>query len=142
MPQSAGGGHLAQRHVLEVLLNRPELFDSVMEKIDPTDFDHPDYTRIAQEIWRRGQGGHFAAEELIASEAMAPLGPLLADLIAAGEHRGNHEQTLAGAVEFILYHRNQQQMQGLKSAGYSEETLRELDQHLKKPDARRRPRIT
>ena len=135
--------HLTERQVLEVLLNRPELFDSVMEKLDATDFEDRDFARIAQEIWRRGQEGHLASEELVASETMAPLGGLLAELIATGQRRGNHEQTLAGAVEYMLYRRNRRQMQGLKSAGYTDESLRQLtDQHLKKPDARRRPKIT
>ena len=135
--------HLTERQVLEVLLNRPELFDSVMEKLDATDFEDRDFALIAQEIWRRGQEGHLASEELVASETMAPLGGLLAELIATGQRRGNHEQTLAGAVEYMLYRRNRRQMQGLKSAGYTDESLRQLtDQHLKKPDARRRPKNT
>lgn len=134
---------LTERQVLEVLLNRPDLFDSVMEKLDATDFEDRDFALIAQEIWRRGQEGHLTSEELVASETMAPLGGLLAELIATGQHRGNHEQTLAGAVEYILYRRGRQRMQGLRPAGYTDQTLRELtDQHLKKPDARRRPKIT
>jgi DNA primase len=134
---------LTERQVLEVLLNRPDLFESVMEKLDATDFEDRDFALIAQEIWRRGQEGRLASEELVASETMAPYGGLLAELIATGQHRGNYEQTLAGAVEHILYRRGRQQMQDLRSAGYTDQTLRELtDQHLKKPDARRRPRIT
>ena len=134
---------LTERQVLEVLLNRPDLFDSVMEKLDVSDFEDRDFALLAQEIWRRGQAGQLASEELMACEAMAPLGGLLADLIATGQRRGNFEQTLAGAVEYILYRRGRQQMQGLKSAGYTDETLRQLtEQHLKKPDARRRPKMT
>ncbi len=141
-PSSHSRADLTERQVLEVLLNRPDLFDSVMEKLDATDFEDRDFALIAQEIWRRGQEGHLASEELVASETMAPLGGLLAELIATGQRMGNHEQTLAGAVEHILYRRNRQQMQGLKSAGYTDEMLRLTEQHLKKPDARRRPRIT
>ncbi len=133
---------LTERQVLEVLLNRPDLFDSVMEKLDASDFEDRDFALIAQEIWRRGQEGRLASEELLACEAMAPYGGLLAELIATGQRMGNHEQTLAGAVEFMLYRRNRQRMQDLRSAGYTDDTLRRTEQHLKKPDARRRPKIT
>jgi DNA primase len=141
-PSPQATGHLAQRNVLEVLLNRPDLFDGVMEKLDASDFGTGDYASIADEIWRRGAAGLLATEELVACEAMAPLGGVLADLIATGQRRGNHEQTLAGAVEFLLYQRNRQQMQDQKSEGYTDDMLRQLDQSLKKADARRRPKIT
>jgi DNA primase len=144
-PRRAGSrtdGHLVQRQLLEVLLNRPDLLDGVMEKLDVSDFEDRDLALIAQEMWTRGRRGNFVPEELVACEEMSHLGGLLAELIEEGRQRDNYEQTLSGAVEFMLYRRNREQMQNLKSAGLTEQTLRQLDQHLKKADARRRPKIT
>jgi hypothetical protein len=139
-----GNGTLcAQRHILEVLLNRPDLFDSIVEQIFPEDFADSRMQPIAQEVWARGLAGRLATEDLIASEAMSDSGPLLAELIELGRRRENYEQTLAGAVEFMLYCRNRQQMQRLKSPGIDDDVLRQIAQHCQKPDpGRRRPRIS
>jgi len=129
----------AESQVLEVLLNRPDLFDEAAERIDPDDFAEGTLRAVAEEIWRRARSGSLCLEELLGCERMARHGQLLTDLAAVGEDRGNFEQTLAGGVEHIVYRRNRQEMERLKGSGYDEEILRRIGRRCR--DVRRLPRI-
>ncbi len=116
----------AERHVLEVLLNEPSLLDNVLEQIGPVDFVDPVLAAIAAEVWSRGLAGGLKVDQLLASSAMAPYSGVLADLIDDGARRGNYEQTLAGAVEFMVYRRKRRQIEALKAPGLDDESLRKL----------------
>ncbi len=131
---------LAERHVIEVLLNDPQLFDHAAERIDPSDFTDPGLLAIAQQIWRKAEAGHLHLDELLAGEQMTAMGPLVTELIAAGEHRGNYEATLTGAVDEIVRRRHEAEVIALK-ADDSDEALRKLTQHHRQADIRRVPRI-
>ena len=133
---------LAEQHVLEVVLNRPDLFDLAAERIDPEDFGGLELRTIAENIWRLGHADRLNLNELLAIEALSPYGSLLATLTAAGEHRANYEQTLTDAIEHIVYRRTQQEVEQMKSDGLcDDEKLRQLGEQLRKPDSRRHPRI-
>jgi len=139
---AAQPAYLAQRHLLEVLLNEPDRFDSVAERVGPDDFEDPTLHRVAAEVWGRGSTGHLVAEELLACEALADLGGLLADLIDTGMRRGNHEQTLTGAVEALTYRRDRRTLHAIKDGGLDDETLLRLADQYKKADLMRRiPRV-
>lgn len=133
---------LPERHLLEALLSRPELFDHAAERVDPKDFSDARLKAIAERVWHLGEAGRLSLEDLLAAEQMAPLAELVADLAFEGEHRGRHEQTLNGSVEQLVYRRQNREMQQIKSAGYTDEALRRLNRQLKDPDVRRHPKIT
>ncbi|MCE5326675.1 MAG: DNA primase [Planctomycetaceae bacterium] len=128
-----------QRHVLEVLLNKPELFDTAAERVSPRDFTDASFARIAQCLWQAAAEGVTAPEQITCRAEIADLGNLLADLIATGEHRGNFEDTLRGAMDFISYQRSRQEAQ--QAPASEEERLRAATERPK-ADVRRRPRIT
>jgi len=132
------GGAVAERHLLEVLLNRPDLFDQAAERLDPKDFTDEQYHKIARRVWAAG-GANL--DELLAEEETTSLGGLLTDLAAEGERRGNYEQTLAGAVQDILYRRQRRELDDLRASPTSDEALRELSQRLRQPDVRRHPKV-
>lgn len=132
----------AERHLLEVLLNRPDLFDAVAERVTPQDFTCKGLGEVAECVWSLGRAGGLSLEALLAMDEMSDGGALLTDLAADGERRGNYEQTIAGAMEHLAYRDGRRQLQELKASGYSDEALRELGQRLQQPDARRKPRIT
>jgi len=135
-------GSLAERQVMEVLLAQPNLQDLAREKIDCSDFTDKNLRRIAERIWAHAETGGVCLDELLAEEQLADLGPLLTDLARAGEDRGNYEQTLAGAVEYLLRRHSAQDIQQLKVAGLKDEqALRELHQRLPRADGRRHPKI-
>ena len=136
---------LAERHVVEVLLNAPQLFDHAAERIDPADFTDEALGTIARHIWQKAANGHLHLDELLANEQMTALGPVVTELLAAGEHRGNYEATLTGAVDEIARRRHLADLDALKAdalkADDSDDALRKLTQHLRQADLRRTPRI-
>ncbi len=136
-------GSLAERQVIEVLLAQAELQVAAWEKLEWNDFQDRNLRRIAEQIWARADAGGASLEQLLAGEELADLGPLLTDLARAGERRGNYEQTLAGAVEYLLCRQSARQMQELKAAGLKDEhALRELNQQLRQADPRGYPKIS
>lgn len=136
-----GPAGLAEQHVLEVLLNRPDLFDHAAERLDSRDFADEQYRRVAELVWAAGADGRLNLEELLASDGSQSLARLLTDLAGAGERRGNFEETLEGAVTYMLYQRERRDQEVLRSSPRDDEALRELSQRLKTPDVRRHPKI-
>jgi len=78
---------------------------------------------------------------LLAREELSSCAGTLAELSGAGERRGNYEATLAGAVEHLVRQRGQREVQEMKSAGLSDESLRTISEHLRQDDPRRHPKI-
>lgn len=137
-----GPESLAEREILEVLLDRPDLFDDVMERIDPADFHDALLRTLAQRVWDMGQDGKLSLESLMGEEDMASLSGLLAELAMKGERRGNHEATLSSAVSALLDRRDRAEIERLKQNPLTDdEHLRKLQQRLSKGDKRRRPKI-
>ncbi|MBI5725450.1 MAG: DNA primase [Planctomycetes bacterium] len=132
----------AQRDILEVLLNRHDLFDSAVERIDPTDFTSPDLQRVARKLWDLGHAGGGSIDQLLAAQEIADLGSLVADLAHAGEKRGNFETTLDGAVQHLIYRRSQKAVQELKQSGLNDNVLDQLQRHHQQADPRRIPKIS
>jgi len=131
----------AERHVLEVLLNEQALFDTAADRIGPADFTDPRLKAIATCLWAMGRSGRIAVEELLARQELADMGALLAELVTGGERRRNYQKTLSGAIDLMVYHREHDEMRRLKSGGLTDDTLRKIH-HYRRPDARRRPRIS
>jgi DNA primase len=130
-----------QRQVLEVLLACPELFDTAAEQVGVADFDDPALRVVAQGVWRHGAEGELGLEQLLADEELVSSGPLLAHMVHQAQQRGNHQKTLAGAVEALVYRRHQRELARLKAGGLDDQALRRLQQELPKADPLRRPRI-
>ena len=131
----------AARHILEVVLNRQGLFDAASERISPADFVDPQLKAVATCVWDMAPSKQTTVEQLMARQELADLGSLLAELVTAGERRGNYEETLRGAVDLIVYRREHDEMRKLKADGLSDETLRKIHDH-RQPDVRRVPRIS
>jgi len=130
-----------ERNLLEVLVNRPDLFDLAAERIDPSDFQDPRLRTLAECVWAMGQAGRLSLEELLAAEAMSPWGALLTDLAEAGERRGNFEETLHGALSSLLRRREKEELQQSKMGGYTEEILEGIQRRHQTGDVRRTTRI-
>ena len=133
---------LPERQVLEVLLNEPGLFADIAESIDPAQFARRDLRAIAARVWSLGASGRLSLEAVLADPQLSQYGSLVTDLLTAGERRGNHERTLAAAAACLEYRAQQIQQKELRSKDLDPETLRKLTERLKRPDLRRRPRIT
>ena len=132
---------LAERQLLEVLLNRPDLFDLAAERIDPQDFRDPSLRAVAEGIWAMGQDDRLSLDELLATEAMAAWGALLTDLAGEGERRGNSAQTLHDAVSHMLYCKEDGGPTAPTPDPHSDEHLRQFTRRLQAADLRRHPKI-
>jgi DNA primase len=139
---TASGAAMAERNLLEVLLNCPELFATAAERATPDDVRDPDLRRLADRLWQSSQQGRSALEDILASDDLASLGSLAAELATVGERRGNYEHTLNGALDCLAARRNSEELQRLKQSGLSDDTLRRVGEHHSRPDARRHPKIT
>jgi DNA primase len=135
---------LVERQILEVLVNRPDLFDVAAERLTPRDFEVEPLRRIAEVLWSLCAAGREGLDDLLSSEELADLGGLVAHLATEGERRGNHEGTLDGAIEALLRRRGVRELEALKAAGYQDdETLRRIQRTLRGDpnQPRRRPMI-
>jgi DNA primase len=142
-PATGPSPNLVETHVLEVLLNRPDLFDTVVEKLDATDFADPTLAAIARSMWAAGHEGRCGLEELLAREEMSPYGAILARLASEGARRANFEATLSAAMEFLAYRHQRRQLDDLKTgAAGGDEALREFDKALPRKNPRNYPKIT
>ncbi len=138
---ASGPTELAERQLLESLLNEPDLYDHAAERIDPSNFGTDLYRRLAECIWEAGNRGRLNVDELLATEELVGLGGLITDLLTAGQQRGNHSQTLDAALDHILYQLHRRDLQHLGSSPQDDDALRELTRRLKSPDVRRRPKV-
>ena len=132
---------MAERQLLEVLLNRPDLFDLAAERIDPADVRDARLRQVAEAVWQLGHADRLSLEELLATEAMGALGGLVTDLAVEGERRGNFEQTLHDAVGHVLYCKESGDLAAGAPDAYSDEGLRQFTRRLRSADPRRHPKI-
>ncbi len=139
-----------EREILEVLLDNPELFDDVAERIDPNFFHDAMLKAIAERIWDMGLAGKLTLEDLMGREDMTSLGATLSEMALSGEKRGNHEKTLSDAVAAILDREEKRNYLQLKEQslgdGTSDDKLRAIQErlhsiHKQGKHAGRRPKI-
>jgi len=106
----------SQIQVLEVLLNRPDLFPQVREVIkDVKEFNDPVLQQIAQRLWDYlEQGGRGSLGEMMAGCSSTEICAKMADLAERGADRGNDERTLQDALENIKKLEKQQSWRELR----------------------------
>jgi len=101
------------RQMLEVLLNRSELFELAKGALpEGWETDDPILRPIAERIWDYGeQGGRGGCAEIIAMVESTELSKIMTDMALEGEQRGNFEKSLADAlsnIKLILADRERQ----------------------------------
>jgi len=90
----------AQREILEVLLNKPELFDLVTPKIKPDTFDVPILKQIAAIVFETLSAEPNTALATILAKAESPqAGSAIVELARAGEQKANFQSRLTGALD-------------------------------------------
>lgn len=117
----------AQREVLEVLLNEPNLFEIVKQKITPDIFDVPISKQIAEILFEtlNTDINTSIAEILVKTESVA-LGNSLVELSQTGQEKGNFQARLKGALDAIERHRAQKQNSFIKTIDDQKQFLREV----------------
>ncbi len=101
---------VAQREVLEVLLNEPKLYETVKQKIAADVFDVPILGQVAAILFETLDGDINASlKEILARTDSVELGNCIMELAAAGQKKGNYESNLAGALSAIERYPTQKQ---------------------------------
>jgi DNA primase len=117
----------AQREVLEVLLNEPNLFEIVKQKITPDIFDVPISKQIAEIVFETLNNDINASlAEILAKTESIELGNSLVELGQAGQEKGNFQARLIGALDAIERHRAQKQNSFIKTIDDQKQFLREV----------------
>jgi DNA primase len=124
---------LAQREVLEVLLNEPKLYEAVKQNITADVFDVPILRQVAAILFEMLDGDINASlNEILARTDSVELGNCIMELSAAGQKKGNFESSLAGALSVIEQHKAQKQNANIKAIEDGTEYLRKKYQNTGK----------
>ena len=118
---------IAQREVLEVLLNEPELYETVKQKITADVFDVPILGKVAEILFETLDSDINAPlKEVLARTESVELGNCIMELAEAGQKKGNFESNLAGALGAIERYETQKQDGLIESTEDQSEFLRRV----------------
>jgi DNA primase len=92
----------AQREILEVLFNQPELIGDYQPKVGPQLFDVPILRQAAALLWDAYRSeGEVSVDSLLARTESMQLVDCIVELQRAGEAKGNSHIRLIGALEVL-----------------------------------------
>jgi DNA primase len=115
---------LAQREVIEVLLNKSQLYESIREKITIDTFDVPILKHAAEILFNiLNENPEISLKEIFAQTDSVELGTCLTELARDGEKKGNYEPKLAGAIEILELYNDQKQGILIKSKQEQDEYI-------------------
>jgi DNA primase len=111
-----GSFAIAQREILEVLLNEPKLFEIVKQKVTAEDFDVPMLRQTASILFETlSANPESRLAEIIARAESPEAGSLIVELAQSGEAKGNFKSRLAGALDAIGRHQAQRRKSEIKA---------------------------
>jgi len=92
----------AQREVLEVLLNRPQLLESIAQRVTIDDFDVPVLRQIASLLFDvLSTEGGCSLDKVLARTDSVEVGNCIAELAMVGEKKGNYDFRLRDALDAL-----------------------------------------
>ena len=117
---------MAQREVLEVLLNEPKLFEIVKQKITADLFDVPILRQAAAILFETlNTNVNASLSQILARTESVELGKSLVELTQAGEEKGNFQARLTGALDTIERYQVKKNSR-IKTIDEPEQYLREV----------------
>jgi DNA primase len=106
---------MAQREILEVLLNEPKLFEITKQRITAEDFDVPVLRQTASILFETlSVNPETRLAEIIARTESPEAGSVIVELAQSGEAKGNFESRLSGALDAIGLHLAQRRKSEIK----------------------------
>jgi len=121
---------MAQREILEVLLNEPKLFEDVKQKVTSSVFDVPILRQIATIVFEMlDSHTDVTLAEVLARADSVEAGKTIVELAQVGEEKGNFESRLFGAIS--TFERIQQQRKHSEIKTIEEQTrfLRDVSEN-------------
>ena len=123
----------AQREILEVLLNEPKLFDSVIKQIAPQDFDVPILRQIADIVFETLDAApDTSLKEILAKAESVEAGGAIVELARLGEEKANFSTRLTGAIDAMQRLKRQRKKSQIKPADDQTKFLRRFSENTVK----------
>jgi len=127
----------AQREVIEVLLNEPNLFELVRPTIKAAMFDLPKLKPIALALFEMLESQEsFSIAGLLSRFESVEEGQLVVELADAGERKENFELRLKGALRAFEEHQSHLERQATEQIDDETEALRQYSTKLSKVNIR------
>jgi DNA primase len=121
---------VAQREVLEVLLNEPKLYETIKQKISADVFVVPTLRQIAAILFETLDGNINASlNEILARTESVELGNCIMELAAAGQRKGNFESSLDGAMGAFGRYQTRQQAGRIEAIEDRRQYLRRMHEN-------------
>ena len=118
---------MAQREILEVLLNKPALFDTVKQKITVESFDVPILSQISTILFNTlSNDANASLAGILANAESVEISKALVELADAGEEKGNFEFRLTAAVDVMQRHQSQKKKSAVTSGKDETQFLRSV----------------
>ena len=128
-----GAFAVAQREVLEVLLNEPSLYEHARQKITAEVFDVPILRQIGEIVFETLDGESEAPlRQFLARTESVRLGNCLMELAQAGQVKGNFQWRLTEALDAIERHQAQKKRNVIEPEEDKSEYLRKLYENTDK----------
>ena len=126
---------VAQREVLEVLLNEPKLFEIVKQRISAEVFDVPILRQIADILFQTlSTDINASLKEILTGAESVEAGSVIVRLAQGGEEKGNFQSRLAGALDAIQRIQGQRKKSDIKAIEDQTQFLRRFSESTVKED--------
>jgi len=126
---------VAQREVLEVLLNEPKLFEIVKQRISAEVFDVPILRQIADILFQMlSTDSNASLKEILTGAESVEAGSVIVRLAQGGEEKGNFQSRLAGALDAIQRIQGQRKKSEIKAIEDQTQFLRRFSESTVKED--------
>ncbi len=126
---------IAQREVLEVLLNEPKLFEIVKQRITADLFDVPILRQIADILFQTlSTDINASLAEILAGAESVEAGSVIVRLAQGGEEKGNFQSRLAGALDAMQRIQGRRKKREVKAIEDQTRFLRRFSENTVKED--------
>jgi hypothetical protein len=124
---------VAQREILEVLLNEPKLFGIVKRKITAKVFDVPILRQIAAIMFEvLSINTEASLADILARAESVEAGSLIVELAQSGEQKGNFKSRLTGALDAVQRYQAKKKKSGIKAVEDQTQFLRRFVESTEK----------
>jgi DNA primase len=125
----------AQREVLEVLVNEPELFHDHRDEISESLFDVPLLRQMARVLLDALRSeGDFSFSAMLARVESVSVAKGLVELQSVGEEKGNYASRLADAIEVLRRYQKRSETIGSGHERKGAQSVAELDDFEARPN--------
>jgi DNA primase len=128
---------VAQREILEVLLNEPKLFETVRPKVTPDVFDVPVLRQIADILFETLTTQPTPSLAAVLAQTQSPqVGGVIVELARTGEEKANFHSRLGGALDAVRRYQAQKRKTDIKTIQDQRQFLQQFSENIAKQNPR------